>query len=565
MGTDETDRDALALGWEALRKGNWAQALELLEEALARSETPEAWEGMGWAGYFLDDSALTFEARERAYRGYRERGDDASAGRVASWLAADSVEFRGEPAVASGWLQRAHSLLDPVTPGPDHGWLAIHEASMILDSDTVTARRLARSAVELGRRFGVAELEAVGLGIEGQALVSEGHLDEGMRRLDEATATALAGEAESLICIAWAGCYVIAACEQVRDYERAGQWSQRIAEFCQRHGIGILLGVCRAKYAAVLAWQGRWAEAEVELNAATETLAASRPGLTREALVRLAELRRWQGRLDEAVQLYDRCQGSLRALLGRAWIALERDRAEEALDLGDRFLRRLEPGRIERTMGLEVTLRAQAQLGEFERAHRTLEEFRALAQQIKTTALLAAAATLEGVLAAASNENDRARRCFEDALDLLSTGGAPYEAAKVRLELAATLRSLGRTGMARQELEAAIAAFEELGAGKELSQARELLERVAPKRDHDQSDGPFARLSKREVEVLSLVAQGLTNADIAQRLFVSEHTVHRHVANILRKLGVQSRTAAASTAGRFGLLQPDGPFPSGSG
>lgn len=72
-----------------------------------------------------------------------------------------------------------------------------------------------------GFQFGVAELEAVGLGIEGQALVSEGELDEGMRRLDEATATALAGEAESLICVAWAGCYVIAACKQVRDYERA--------------------------------------------------------------------------------------------------------------------------------------------------------------------------------------------------------------------------------------------------------------------------------------------------------------------------------------------------------
>jgi DNA-binding NarL/FixJ family response regulator len=66
-------------------------------------------------------------------------------------------------------------------------------------------------------------------------------------------------------------------------------------------------------------------------------------------------------------------------------------------------------------------------------------------------------------------------------------------------------------------------------------------------------DTPLGELSKRELEVLSLVAEGLTNHDIAQRLVLSEHTVNRHVANILRKLGLTSRTAAASLAGRHGL------------
>jgi DNA-binding NarL/FixJ family response regulator len=66
-------------------------------------------------------------------------------------------------------------------------------------------------------------------------------------------------------------------------------------------------------------------------------------------------------------------------------------------------------------------------------------------------------------------------------------------------------------------------------------------------------DGPLARLSARELQVLGLVAEGLTNHDIAQRLVLSEHTVNRHVANILRKLGLNSRTAAATLAGRHGL------------
>jgi LuxR family maltose regulon positive regulatory protein len=63
-----------------------------------------------------------------------------------------------------------------------------------------------------------------------------------------------------------------------------------------------------------------------------------------------------------------------------------------------------------------------------------------------------------------------------------------------------------------------------------------------------------AGLTAREVEVLSLVADGLSNREIAERLVVSEHTVHRHVANIYAKLGVSSRAAAVSFATQRELL-----------
>ena len=61
-------------------------------------------------------------------------------------------------------------------------------------------------------------------------------------------------------------------------------------------------------------------------------------------------------------------------------------------------------------------------------------------------------------------------------------------------------------------------------------------------------------LTPRELDVLKLIAQGLSNPDIAQRLFLSEHTVHRHLANILRKLGLSSRAAAAAWGVRAGLV-----------
>jgi tetratricopeptide (TPR) repeat protein len=344
MADGDTVADPLRAGWSALAVGDWAAARECFERALARAETPEGFEGLGWAAYCLDADALTFGAREAAYRLYRERGDDSSAARVAAWLAADWLEFRGEAAVSSGWLQRAHRLLEGREPGPDHGWLAVHEASMIVDDDPAAARTLAIEAAELGRRFGVSELEMVGLALEGRALVSDGDLSAGMRRLDEATAAALGGEAELLVCVAWACCYLISACEQVRDYERASQWCRRVGEFCERHGIELLLGVCRAKYAGVLTWEGRWEEAEREITLAAEGLAASRPPTVGEALVRLGELRRLQGRLDDAEGLFARCEGDARAVLGRAALALDRDRPGEAAELAERFLRRY-PGR----------------------------------------------------------------------------------------------------------------------------------------------------------------------------------------------------------------------------
>jgi LuxR family maltose regulon positive regulatory protein len=549
---------SLDVGWAALSAGDWERARAAFEECLADGDTPEALEGMGWVGHMLNEDRLTFDARERAYRLYLERGDKSSAARMAAWLAADSLLFRGEPAVANGWLQRAHSLIDGIEPGPDHGWIAIHEGHMAiaLDEDTAKARTLAARAVELGRAFRVPELEMLGLGLEGRALVSEGELDEGMRRLDEATTVALQGEARLLYCVAWACCYLISACERVRDFERASQWCARVGDFCSQHEI-FLLNTCRAHYASVLSWQGRWEEAERELTAAVGGLQASRPPMVGDALARLGELRRRQGRFDDAEELFARTETHSLSLLGRAALALDRDRPAEAVELADRYLRRFpEPARVERSAGLEVLIRALARLGDQERATVELDELRGIATRARTRSLLAAVRSSEGTLAAARGDHDDARRSFEDALDLLAASDARFETSRVRLDLATALSALGRHDRARREIEAALTEFEELGAGGERSRALTML----GKRSKTDSalpagavDTPLGALSRRELEVLGLVAEGLTNHDIAERLVLSEHTVNRHVANILRKLGLPSRAAAASLAGRYGL------------
>jgi len=549
---------SLENGWSALGTGDWERAKESFEEYLADSDGPEAYEGLGWAGHMLNDERLTFDSRESAYRLYLERGEKGSAARIAALLAADCLLFRGEAAVANGWLQRAHSLIDDLEPGIDHGWLAIHEGhiAVSLEEDTTKARRLASHAVDLGRLFGVPEIEMLGLGLEGRALVSEGDLEEGMRRLDEATTVALQGEARLLYCVAWACCYVISACERVRDYERATQWCGRVGEFCDQHDI-FLLNTCRAHYASVLSWQGRWEEAESQLTAAVDGLEASRPPMVGDALARLGELRRRQGRLEEAEDLFARTETHSLSLLGRAALALDRGEYEEAVEVADRYLRRYaDPTRVERSAGLEVAIGALARTGEYKRAGLLLGELREIAARTPTRPLLAAVCSSEGTLAMMRGDHDAARRAYEDALDFLASSNARFETARVRLDLAAVLSASGRRDRARREAEVAHSEFQAMGAERDSARALTMLGelRVVPSAaPTGVVDTPLAVLSPRELEVLGLVAEGLTNRDIAGRLVLSEHTVNRHVANILRKLGLPSRAAAASLAGRYGL------------
>src|SRR5262245_22075015 len=224
-------------GWEELRDGRWAEARSTFEAALAGGETPAALEGSSWAAWWLDDSDEVFEQRTRAYRAYKQNGDAHGAARMCTWLAADELDFHGAAAVASGWLQRAHRLLDPLEPGPDHGWLAFHDGYLAFGrGELPEARAQAALAADVGRRLSVPDLEMLGLALEGAALVACAEVEDGMRRLDEATVAALEGEATIPISGAWACCFMVSACTAVLDYERASQWCDRIAEFAERFG-----------------------------------------------------------------------------------------------------------------------------------------------------------------------------------------------------------------------------------------------------------------------------------------------------------------------------------------
>ncbi|MEI8410382.1 MULTISPECIES: LuxR C-terminal-related transcriptional regulator [unclassified Kribbella] len=500
--------EAVKAGQDALKQGAWPAARVWFEKALEGAATAQAYEGLSWAAWWLEDVAACLDARERAYRLYRQADDVRGAARMALWLGDDHNEFHGAGAVAEGWFNRAGRLLEDLDC-PERGWLTVFDAHTALSRhDSGRARQLAVQAREVGRRHRAVDLEMFSLATEGLALVAEGSVEQGMRCLDEATAAALGGEYENLAPAAWTCCRLMSACEEVRDYERGAQWCRQVEEFSRRMEARFVIGVCRAHYAAILGWHGKLAEAEQELTGAREDLTAKRPYWRAEAVVRLGELRRRQGRLLEAESLFNEVPWHPLAKRGLAELSLDSGDPAAARAVLDRMLRRFPAGSVGRAWPLELLVRAEAALGELDAAAVHLEEFCSIASAVGTRPLHAAARFLEGVLSAARGEREKACLAFEDTVELYD-GLAPFEADRARAELARV----------------------------ELAQVP-----------------PQTMLTARQVAVLRLVAAGLGDRDIAERLVISEHTVHRHMANIYTRLGCSTRAAAVSRATQLDLM-----------
>jgi tetratricopeptide (TPR) repeat protein len=356
--------------------------------------------------------------------------------------------------------------------------------ALMLENNTVTARRLASQAAEAGRSLGLLDLEMLALAIEGLALVGEGEIADGMRRLDEAATAAVAGEMTDRSAVWTTLCSLMTACDRIRDYDRAVQWCGRVKELARQWRFEALFTPCRPAYASVLMWRGEWAEAEVQLLAAHRECLEMRPLMVVEGIVRLAELRWRQGRWEEAEASFGEVKGEGLALPGRAELALSQGDTATSIDLLDRYLRQIPAeDRMERAGALELMVRALAAAGELDRAEVPLTELRQIVDRVVTDPLKASANFATGLLAAARGDAQGARESLEDAVDLFERHRAPFEAARVRIELAKALLGAGRQVDAGPEAAMALQAFRRVGAAKEAERASEFLRNWTPRRN----------------------------------------------------------------------------------
>jgi DNA-binding CsgD family transcriptional regulator len=150
--------------------------------------------------------------------------------------------------------------------------------------------------------------------------------------------------------------------------------------------------------------------------------------------------------------------------------------------------------------------------------------------------------------------DERASAPFQAAIERFGALQLPFEAARARLELA---KAIAATAPAAAAAEARVAArdFERLGAARHADAAAALLRRLGAAGGRTWPKGS-GELTKREREVLALLGEGLSNAEIAERLVISRRTAEHHVANVLSKLGLRSRAEAAAHAVREQPTRP---------
>jgi ATP/maltotriose-dependent transcriptional regulator MalT len=535
--------DSLATGHECLATGDWPGARAAFEEAVEATQSPEALDGLGRALWWLREEHDAIVARERAYSGFRRDGELARAARIALWLSREYGLVFANDAAARGWLARAERLLRDVAPGSEQGWLDLTRSEAARDPET--AARLATAALDVAQAASDPDLELRALAQLGLAEVSLGRVEEGLTRLDEAMAAATGGEPASLETFADICCTLVVACERAGDAERTQQWSSVLESFVRRYDHVVLLGFCRTCCADVFAANGRIDAAESELEEAVRELsAAGQRSRCVPPSARLAEIRVAQGRLEEAERLLDGLVDEPEAVHARASVRLARGEPEAAAAVLVRRIDELGWDNLLAAPLLSQLVDARLQEGRVDGARAAISGLERMAETPGRERVEALAVAAAGRVAGAGGSED-APRLLQEAVNRFAALGLRLDAARARLDLARSLAAqspevaVDTARHARAELTA-------LGASRESDSAAALMRSLGAK----EPAGPRARdlLTQREIEVLRLLGAGLTNREIAERLYISPKTAEHHASRIYAKLGVTTRSEAAAYA-----------------
>ena len=544
MGTPPAGDERLLEARAAFVRADWRAAKELYEQVLAAdADEPEALDGLGQSLWWLGEKHAGIQLRAKAFAGYQRRGARERAGFTAVYLAAE-YRIAGNASVAQGWLGRAQRLLDGVDDCAALGWLAIEHSKRA--AEPIEEEHHGQRALELARRIGDSDLEAAALSHVGLARVSQGRVEEGMAVLDEAIAVAVAGEAEDPLAIGEACCITLVACEQLADGRRARDFGRTVSDFTRRRNYLPLASWCRAIYAHFLMASGRWTDAEREFEAALDEFRGLAEVDPLSGLTGLAQLRIRQGRLEEAAQLLAGSEDRPGAVAAMVSLHLARGEVELA---AQRLEQRLEgAGDGDAYSAPLFALRAPVEL-----ARGRPDDAQVAADALERLAAELGRADLEAV---AELQRAQAARLGGQEPDVQALGGAaerfarielPLEEGMARVELARTLAG-HRPELAIESARAGLAIFERLGATRHADEAAGLLRELgAPGRSAPRTPGD---LTRRENEVLELLAAGLSNPEIAERLVISPKTAEHHVGRVLSKLGVRNRAEAAAYAAR---------------
>jgi DNA-binding NarL/FixJ family response regulator len=505
-------------------------------------------ERLATAAYLIGRDEDAAAAWARAHQACIACGRPEQAIRSAFWLAFALLN-RGERARGAGWIARARRLLDECgRECVERGYLLLPAGMERIGSgDLQGADACFCDAAAVAERFGDRDLACLARHSRGRVLIRMGDRPAGVMLLDEAMAAVDAGDVSPMV-VGDVYCSVIEGCLEIFDVRRAREWTAVLTAWCESQpDLVPYRGQCCVRRAEILQWHGAWQDALDQARQACEWL--GRPRLqpaAGAAFYQRGELHRLRGEQAAAEEAYRRAhQLGRRPQPGLALLRLAQGDTNAAA-AAIRHALDENHGRGSRARLLPACVDIMLAAGDPETAAAAADELAQIADDIGAPLLHAAAGQAHGAVLLAQGRAGDAIEPLRQVWTGWQDIEVPFEAARVRVLIALAYRELGDEDGAKLELDAARSTFEQLGARPDLCRLDALTAAGSALRT--------AQLTRRERQVLRLVAAGVTNKAIGAELAISERTVERHVSNIFDKLGVSSRAAATAAAYERQLL-----------
>ena len=514
-------RQAAALSAHRESASHYQIALQYAGE-LAQEERAKLFEHRSYECFLTDQGEMALQARREALEIWKQLGNHCREGDNLRWMSRIHWSL-GRRMEAEIFGNEAVKVLEKLTPGPELAMAYSNRAQLhMLADEREKAVLWGSRAIELARSLGAPEILVHALNNVGTAEYHGGN-DEGRVKLEESLHLALANNFQEHAARAFTNLAAIAL--RSRNYKLAMRYLDSCISYTTEHDLLWAKLYMRAWRARAHFEQGEWDKAADDADSVLSAYRVS-PITKISALAVLGHLRVRRGDPHAERVLSEARELAMQTRELQRVVPVASARVESAWLTGD-----LEQVMSEARFVLEM---AKGNDDPWLHGEFAFWLWRA-GGAIETSEKLAAPYALH------MSGNWRA------AAEAWKEIGCPYEEA---IALADGNETAQRS---------ALAIFERLGAGPAAERLRQALRatgvRGIPRGPRPSTKHNPAGLTTRQMEVLVLMAQGLANTEIAERLFTSTRTIDHHVSTILAKLDVRTRAEAVSHAFQSGLIQ----------